>query len=344
VSKHFRFIDVPPSRPQEKLCSVVAAGLNVAPKQLACRFFYDTLGSQLFEQICALPEYYVTRTEQSILTRYAHQIVEATGDNILLAELGSGSSSKTRLLIKALLTQQPDLHYAPIDISAEFLRASCYDLLDDYPMLAVTGIAAEYNDGIRALPEHPGPRLILFLGSNIGNFERQEAVEFLSRIRARMTPCDRILIGVDLVKDRRVLHAAYNDAAGVTALFNKNLLVRINRELGGDFHLDRFHHEAPYNESESRIEMHLRSDRAQTVTVDYLEQSFTFEQEETIHTENSHKYTPAGFAALCADAGLNIQDHWTDEREWFAVVLLQPASPTAQEALAATDDRVGSAQ
>lgn len=342
MSHNFRFIDVPPGHPQEKLCSVVAAGLTLSPKHLPCRFFYDTVGSHLFEQICALPEYYLTRTEQSLLSRYADQMVEAAGADMMLAELGSGSSSKTRLLIRTLLTHQSTLHYVPIDISADFLRASCYELLDDYQGLTITGIAAEYNDGIRALPEHNGPRLILFLGSNIGNFERDEAVRFLERIRARMTPCDRILIGVDLVKDRRVLHAAYNDAAGITAQFNKNLLVRINRELDGGFHLDRFHHDAPYNEAKSRIEMHLRSDRRQTVTVDYLEQSFDFAQEETIHTENSHKYTPGTFAALCAEAGLTIQERWTDEREWFAVMLLRVATPSGREALATVASERGS--
>jgi dimethylhistidine N-methyltransferase len=326
MSDNFQFVDVPSSHPREKLCSVVATGLAQDRKQLPCRFFYDTAGSHLFEQICALPEYYLTRTEQSILNRNADQILEATGDNILLAEFGSGSSTKTRLLIRTLLAHQPGLHYVPIDISADFLRTCCHALLDDYARLSITAIAAEYNDGIRALPAHDGPRLLLFLGSNIGNFERDEATAFLARIRARMTPRDRILIGVDLVKDRKLLHAAYNDAAGVTAQFNKNLLVRINHELGGNFSLDRFQHEAPYNETLSRIEMHLRSDRRQTVHVGYLEQSFEFEQEETIHTENSHKYTPSGFAALCARAGLAIQESWTDEREWFAVMLLRPFS------------------
>jgi dimethylhistidine N-methyltransferase len=324
MRENFHFVDVPPTHPQETLCSVVERGLAQSPKQLPCRFFYDTVGSQIFEQICALPEYYLTRTEQSILSRHVHDMIDAVGSDILLAELGSGSSTKTRLLIRALLDHQGGLHYVPIDISAGFLRDSCRTLLHDYEGLAITGIAAEYNEGITALPAHEGPRLILFLGSNIGNFERHEATGFLNRIRALMTPCDRILIGVDLVKDRKILHAAYNDAAGVTARFNKNLIARINHELGGRFDLDRFHHDAPFNEQHSRIEMHLRSDRRQTVPIHSLERDFTFEQEETIHTENSHKYTLHDFAALCADAGLAIQERWTDEREWFAVLLLRP--------------------
>jgi len=327
---NFNFVDVPPDHPREQICAVVETGLARCPKQLPCRFFYDTVGSQLFEQICALPEYYLTRTEHGILARFVDEMIESVGRNILLAELGSGSSTKTRLLIQALLAHQTHLHYVPIDISAGYLRECCHTLLDDYERLCVTGIAAEYNEGIRVLPGHDGPRLILFLGSNIGNFEREDATAFLGRIRARMNPRDCILIGVDLVKDRRVLHAAYNDAAGITSKFNKNLLVRVNRELNGEFDIDQFQHDAPYIEASSRIEMHLRSRRRQTVHIGYLERDFDFQQEETIHTENSHKYTPGDFSEMCSGAALTIREIWTDEREWFAVMLLQPAAPTPE--------------
>jgi dimethylhistidine N-methyltransferase len=325
----FHFVDVPASHHPETLCRVVAEGLAQPQKRLDCRFFYDTPGSELFERICELPEYYVTRTEHAILSRSAAEIAEAAGNDLMLIEFGSGNSCKTRLLIETLLQRQPELHYVPIDIAADFLRRCCLDLMADYPALSVTGIAAEYSDGIAALPSWCGPRLILFLGSNIGNFERDEAIAFLGRIRARMQPQDRVLIGVDLVKDRRVLEAAYNDAAGITARFNKNLLVRINRELGGRFELDEFVHEAPFREHESRIEMHLCSTRRQRVHIGYLEQDYLFEQGESIHTENSHKYTVDGFGRLCAAAGLSIQERWMDEREWFALMLLRPTDHDA---------------
>ncbi len=324
MNDRFTFIDVPGSRPQQKLCAVTEAGLLKPHKVLPSRFFYDAAGSALFEQICALPEYYPTRTEHAILASNAREMIDSAGKNLALVEFGSGSSSKTRLLIEALLDRQPALHYLPIDISADFLRQSCYALLDDYERLTITGIAAEYSDGIRALPAPDSPRLFLFLGSNIGNFDRDEAEAFLQRIRQQMKPEDRVLVGIDLIKERSILTAAYNDSTGVTAAFNKNLLVRINNELGGKFALDAFEHEAPYVESESRIEMHLVSCRKQSVPIAYLEQSFNFQKDERIHTENSHKYTLDSFSELCTPACLKTEAYWMDERNWFAVLLLKP--------------------
>ena len=329
MHSRLEFLTVPPSHPGQTLCAAVADGLSQPRKRLPCRFFYDEAGSQLFEQICELKEYYPTRTERAILERQAPDIIAQAKQSqpdapLSLVEFGSGSSIKTRLLIQSALAQQPALTYVPIDISGDFLRASCLELLDDYPQLRVSGIAAEYSDALRVLPDPEGPRLFLFLGSNIGNFANDEAQAFLARLRDVMRPADRLLLGVDLVKDRAVLRAAYNDASGVTAQFNKNLLTHINRELTADFDLDQFTHDAPFVEDGSRIEMRLVSRRDQTVTIEYLDMTFDIAAGEIIHTENSHKYTLDSVSRLCGPAGLELQSCWTDDREWFAELLLTP--------------------
>jgi len=323
IDAQMRFIEIPVSHPSAALPEVVAEGLSSPNKWLCCRFFYDSLGSQLFERICQLPEYYLTRTERALLERVASEIVQAAGDNLALIEFGSGSSCKTRLLLQAALERQRTLHYTPIDISADFLRASCHSLLSDYGGLTVTALAAEYNDAIAALPDHAGPRLLLFLGSNIGNFTHAEASDFLTRVQKQMQPQDSLLVGVDLLKDRAVIEAAYNDAEGVTAAFNKNLLARINRELDADFDLNAFAHHAPFVEAQSRIEMRLISLRRQVVRVGALKRDFVLERGEIIHTENSHKYSLSRFAALCRSAGLALQAWWLDEREWYGLLLLK---------------------
>lgn len=319
-----RLLDVPPAHPQKTFRGAVVEGLSQTPRTLPCRFFYDDRGSALFERICRLPEYYLTRTERAILERHAGEMIQAAGSDLALIELGSGSAGKTRLLIEAALARQAALHYVPIDISRDFLRAAGEDLLREYPPLSVTAIAAEYDDALNVLPPHDGPRLLLFLGSNIGNFDGEQAVAFLRRIRRGMENRDRFLIGVDLVKDPAILEAAYNDVAGVTAAFNKNLLVRINGELGGDFDLDQWEHRAPFVAERSRIEMWLISRRAQTVGLAGMDRRFAFEEGEGIHTESSHKYTPEGFTALGRAAGLEIDRRWTDARRWFTVFLLRP--------------------
>jgi L-histidine N-alpha-methyltransferase len=323
MSSRLRFLEAQSAHLPELLCQVVDEGLSHPHKSLPCRYFYDNVGSDLFERICGLPEYYLTRSEQSILTQYASDIIKAVGGDLSLIEFGSGSSLKTRTLMNAALHQQDSLHYTPIDISTEFLRQSSETLLEEYPPLTITAIAGEYRDGIAALPEDFLPRLILFLGSNIGNFEHAEAVSFLEAVRHRMKNSDRLLVGADLVKDRTILHAAYNDAQGITSDFNKNLLYRINNELGGDFHPYSFIHDAPFVEEKSRIEMRLISRIKQTVHVRALDKQFEFREGEYIHTENSHKYTLESFANLCAEAGLEIQERWTDAQEWFAMFLLK---------------------
>ena len=326
-SRHSRleFIEVAPKLRALPFCAVVAEGLSAPRKWLPCRFFYDRVGSELFEQICDLPEYYLTRTERAILERYSDEIVAAAGTEIAVVEFGSGSSVKTRLLLSAALRRQRSVHYLPIDISGDFLRISSMALLDDFEGLNITAIAAEYQDGIARLPEKDGPRLILFLGSSIGNFTRDEAAEFLTLVRKSMRSEDRLLIGIDLLKDRARIEGAYNDAQGVTAAFNKNLLTRVNRELGANIDATAFEHVAPFVEEHSRIEMHLVCHRAHQAYVGAVEMTFPFRQGEIIHTENSHKYSLGGFAAMCRGTGLTVQRHWTDDKEWFALLLLEPA-------------------
>ncbi len=314
-----------PAGPRQTFAEAVAAGLAQSPKSLPTRFLYDHEGSELFERITELPEYYPTRTERSILESHVGQIVQAAGENLAIIEFGSGSSVKTRLLLEAALARQPDLCYVPIDISADFLRESSEALLDDYPGLRIVALAAEYFDAIKALPTHEGPRLILFLGSNIGNLTHEEATDFLRRLCAALEPRDRVLIGVDRVKAPHVLTAAYNDRQGVTAEFNKNILRRIDRELDGDFDIECFRHEAPYLEREARVEMRLVSMASQTVTIGALGRSYHFDSGEAIHTEWSHKYTRETFGALASAAGMDMEEMWTDERGWFSLMMLRSA-------------------
>ena len=318
------FVQVPMRHPQMELRNVVATGLDRPDRRLPCCFFYDSVGSQLFEQICDLPEYYLTRTERAILDRYAPEMIAAAGENLALVEYGSGSSVKTRLLLGAALDRQSHLRYIPIDISGDFLRESAHALLAEYDRLHITAIASEYSDAGAAVPQHNGPRLFLFLGSNIGNFDRDEAVSFLKNIRRIMKPRDRILLGVDLLKDRAIIEAAYNDAAGITAKFNKNLFVRINAELDADFDLDAFDHVAPFLEEHDRIEMRLVSRKQQSVRIGALNKTYHFAAGEYIHTENSHKHCPNQFRLLCRAAELEIQEQWRDARDWFSVLLLRP--------------------
>ena len=319
-------ITAPQHHLQQSLKDAVADGFQKTPKSIPPLFFYDTPGSQLFEQICKLPEYYPTRTEHKILTDNAPDIIKTITGEVELVELGSGSSAKTRILINAILADQTHLHYIPTDISTDFLLESSIALKNEYEPLSITAIAAEHSDALRLLPQGDSQfRLFLFLGSNIGNFEPEAAIDFIGQIRCRMREEDRLLIGFDLVKDHQVLFDAYNDKAAVTAEFNKNLLVRINRELGGDFKLNLFDHYAPFVVEHSRIEMRLISRCNQAVHVECLGQTFDFEKGEYIHTENSYKYTLDSFSSLCEAAGLKMQQHYLDKRGWFAVGLFRKA-------------------
>ncbi len=313
------------ARKPDDFCAAVHDGLSQCPKELPSRFFYDQRGSELFEQITALPEYYPTRCEAEILRRNSAAILTNMGPDASIVEFGSGSSAKTRMLLSAALARQNELWYVPVDISRTFLLDSAEALLSEYQNLRITAVAAEYNEAVELLPPAKGPRLILFLGSNIGNLVDEVAIRFLSEVRDRMSETDRLLVGADLVKDRQVLRLAYNDPSGVTAEFNKNLLVRINRDLHGNFDPDSFRHEAIYDEAESRIEMRLISTRNQQVRIADLETAYPFEPDEPIVTEWSHKYTRESFSRLARSASLEICAEWNDEKHWFSEFLLAPS-------------------
>jgi dimethylhistidine N-methyltransferase len=293
----------------------VTAGLGATPKRLPAKYFYDKAGSRLFEQITTLPEYYPTRTELTILEAKGHEMAALVPPGAGLVEFGSGPTVKARILLRA----RPELFaYVPVDISAEFLDEEATRLRHDFPDIAVLPIAADFTrpfDLPGALEQRP--RVGFFPGSTIGNFEPREATAFLRNAAQILGSGATLIVGVDLVKDKKVLYDAYNDAAGVTAKFNLNLLARINRELGADFDLAHFEHHAIYNCELRRIEMHLASRKAHKVRV--CGRSIEFRAGETIHTENSYKYTIDGFAALARGAGWSTRAVWTDERKYFSV-------------------------
>jgi dimethylhistidine N-methyltransferase len=322
----FRLIELSAGDPRVEFAKDVVAGLTAGPKHLSCRYFYDREGSRLFEAICELPEYYLTRAETEILQNHAREIASLFQGDVTVIELGSGNAVKTRLLLEALASGR-QVRYVPIDICRPVLEESAADLLQRFPQLEIVAVAAEYHEGLRHLQsESARPRLILWLGSNIGNFTREEAAEFLHRIRDTMTPADRMLVGVDLRKDRAVLEAAYDDAAGVTAAFNLNLLARINSELIANFDLSAFRHWAVYNEELGRIEMYLVSTRDQSVKIERIGLTARFAAGEMIHTENSYKYSLAEIDAVAADAGLRSERFWQDAGGRFSLHLLARAN------------------
>lgn len=300
-------------------------GLSDSPKHLPCMYFYDYHGSQLFEQICSLPEYYPTRTEAGILRQFSGEIVSHLPENPLLVELGSGSCTKTRHIIDELLSRHDRITYCPIDVSRDMLEESAATLLESYDRLEIISVAAKYGEGLRQIEERTGrPSLILWLGSSIGNYTLTEAAGFLRSIVTTLSSKDALLIGFDLQKDRSVLEKAYNDSEGVTAKFNLNLLARINRELGGRFDLGRFSHKAVYNEEQRRIEMYLVSACNQEVHVAELDKTFRFDKHEPIHTENSHKFSLETIKTLADCSRMRITGQWCDPRNHFNLSLLRP--------------------
>ena len=309
--------------PLAGLADDVRKGLSAQPKRFLPKYFYDELGSQLFEAICLLPEYYLTRAENEILQRYSGEIVAAVDGQKTLVEMGSGSASKTRLIIEALLRIQPELLYMPVDISATALESSSRILLQSYPRLRIEAYAADYFAGLAELGKKPRARtLALFLGSNISNFDLEEALRFLRAMRSVLQHGDALLLGADLKKDPAVLEAAYNDALGVTSAFNLNVLARINRELGGTFDLRSFRHRAFYNETMGRIEIYIESLAHQQVRIEKLDLTVEFAEGELIHTENSYKYDRVGIEKLAADTGFKLSRTWLDSQERFSSNLL----------------------
>ncbi len=303
----------------------VLAGLSRPQKRLPAKYFYDAAGSRLFDRICELPEYYPTRTELGILGRSAPAMADWCGPDSLLIELGAGSLTKVRYLLDHL---ERAAGFVPVDVSGDHLRAAARALADDYPALAVRPLVADFTAPFALPPLLARRRVVYFPGSTIGNFEPAEADALLRRVARLVGPDGGLILGVDLRKPVGVLEAAYNDTAGVTAVFNRNLLDRINRELCGDFDPEAFRHHAFYNAERSRIEMHLVSDRRQRVRVGPV--AFDFRPGETIHTENSHKYDVRELAARAARCGLHLTATWTDERSYFAVLGLT-AQPTPSE-------------
>ena len=299
------------------------AGLSAHPKRLPPKHFYDAAGSRLFERITALPEYYPTRTELRILADHAEEIAAFIPNGAALVEFGSGSSTKVRLLLDKL----PRLAaYVPVDISAEFLDDEAARLGDEFPHLSIVPVAADFTRGFvlpRGLARHPLAGF--FPGSTIGNLERHEATLFLQRAGRVLGAGAMLVVGVDLVKDQRILNAAYNDAAGVTARFNLNLLTRINREVGANFHPECFEHHAVFNSRLNRIEMHLASVKRQKVRVDG--ETIEFRAGETIHTENSYKYTIESFGCLARGAGWRPTAVFTDDAKFFSVHALTLEGP-----------------
>jgi dimethylhistidine N-methyltransferase len=314
TAPRFSFHDLRPD-PGSFLDDVIA-GLSRPQKELPPKYFYDERGSALFEAICELPEYYPTRTETAIMRLHAREMARCLGPRCALIEFGSGSSRKTRILIGELAP----IAYIPIDIAAAQLKASAAGLAQVFPELVVIAVCADYSRPL-TLPElsrvDARRRVVYFPGSTIGNFTMPEAVEFLNGARAAAGGDGALLIGVDLKKYPARLNAAYNDAQGVTAQFNLNLLARINRELGADFDLAAFRHNAFYNAELSRVEMHLVSEREQEVTIGA--RVFHFRTGETIHTENSYKYSVEEFQALARKAGWMAGACWTDSEQLFAV-------------------------
>ncbi|MCM2416459.1 L-histidine N(alpha)-methyltransferase [Streptomyces sp. RKAG290] len=294
----------------------VLNGLTQHPKTLPPKWFYDARGSELFEEITRLPEYYPTRAEREILIDRAHEIAAASGARTLV-ELGSGSSEKTRHLLDAL----PDLHtYVPVDVSESALRGAAEALLEERPGLAVHALIADFT-GALSLPATPGPRLVAFLGGTIGNLLPHERAAFLASVRSLLSPGDTLLLGTDLVKDEEVLVAAYDDAAGVTAAFNRNVLSVVDRELGADFEPADFEHVARWNPQEEWIEMRLRARRALTVKVPELDLVVPFEAGEELRTEVSAKFRKDGVSGELDRAGLRLTQWWTDSAGRFALSL-----------------------
>ena len=303
----------------------VDEGLRQSPKKIPCIYFYDYKGSLLFEKICQLSEYYLTRAETEVLKTNAEEIIACLPSDVVLIELGSGSCNKTRFIIEELLNQNDKVTFSPIDISRKMLLESSRSLLESYEDLEIISVAAEYDEGLRQLDMHvEQPKLILWLGSSIGNFNQKGAVDFLNNIVKTLSPDDSILIGFDLQKEKDVLEDAYNDSQGVTARFNLNLLSRINRELGGEFDLNRFKHLAFYNEKKSRVELYLISACEQEVYIADLDRCYHFGKDERIHTENSHKYSLQAIEGIAHRAGLKIVKQWFDVRRYFNVTLFSP--------------------
>lgn len=309
--------------------SEVFRGLTSRPRSLSPWLFYDEPGSRLFEDITELDEYYLTRTERAIFQANADAIIAAAAAptasglerELTVIELGAGTATKTGLLLEAAVRRQQTVTYHAIDVSESALQEAKSNLNAAIPGVIFEPRVSDYTDGLGEIPVDGTRRLVLYIGSSIGNFEPPDARQLLRTVRNQLAPGDMLLLGVDLVKDVCTLIAAYDDALGVTAAFNRNILARINRELGADFDLMKFRHRVRWNGEHSRIEMHLESRVAHEVSIPSLDLTVAFRRGETIHTENSYKFTVEGVHRLFAQTGFSVINNWTDAQHWFGVFL-----------------------
>ncbi|MDI1496159.1 MAG: Histidine-specific methyltransferase EgtD [Cenarchaeum symbiont of Oopsacas minuta] len=299
----------------------VAKGLTALPKYLYPKFFYDDAGSELFEQICDLDEYYIARTESKLLHMHTDDLATHLGDVMRLVELGSGASIKTQMILDAMDASRRYIEYMPVDIS-EVIGENCLPLLDTYENMTVKGIVDTYEGGLELIKniKHV-PTLFAFLGSSLGNMNPSEALAFLQKVRSCMHKGDMFLVGLDLVKDARILHAAYDDTIGVTARFNKNILERINQELGADFDLKQFEHHVVYDKKNMCINMYLKSIQKQVVSIPKSNICPVFEKGELVHTENSFKYTSNAIKHMLSQAGMRVENMWHDKDDLFSLTL-----------------------
>ncbi|MFB5625567.1 MAG: L-histidine N(alpha)-methyltransferase [Nitrosopumilus sp.] len=309
------------SKIEKTFAEEISSSLDRDLKYISPKFFYDKKGSELFEKICLVPEYYPTRTEVSILKQLQSELPSFLDGDFRLVELGSGASTKTRLILD-ILTSQKNLEYFPIDIS-EILTESSEQLLHDYDNLTITGIVDTYEGGLEFLKKYDEKKnLIIFLGSSFGNFPPIDGYKFLEKVHATMKPGDLFLIGLDLVKEKEILTSAYNDSEGITAEFNLNALSRINDELDADFNLDNFSHYAIYNEKDQRIEMYLKSLHDQSIVISKSDLELKLKKDELIHTEYSHKYRLSQIHDLLDDVGFELKHTWLDEKKHFSLSLV----------------------
>jgi L-histidine Nalpha-methyltransferase len=299
----------------------VTEGLLSQPKSLPCKLFYDAAGSALFEEITELPEYYLTRTELAILRDRADEMARAAGQNVTVVELGAGTAAKTCTLLEALARRQICVPYVPVDISPAALGEARARVQSQLRSVLVRPIVADFSQGFGFLRKIPGRKLVLYLGSSIGNFDPGSAVRMLGQIRAELQAGDALLLGTDLAKNPSILVPAYDDTQGVTERFNKNILCRLNRELGANFDLDFFRHIALWNRRQSRMEIYLETMRPQTATLSLLNLQVKLANGERIHTENSYKYTIPMVRALVKPAGFVLEQTWFDKQKWFALHL-----------------------
>ena len=322
VDSQLRYFKPHATKIEKSFAEEISFSLNQISKFINPKFFYDKKGSELFESICLLPEYYPTRTEISILKKLKHDLPSYLDENINLVELGSGTSVKTRLILDIFTKLQPKTEYFPIDIS-EILTESSEQLLKDYDTLHITGIIDTYEGGLEFLKSYDDKKnLILFLGSSFGNFTPDDGKLFLEKIFSTMKSGDLFLIGLDLVKDKNILESAYDDSQGVTAKFNLNVLSRINDELDADFDINNFSHYSIYNENDQRIEMNLKSLVSQSVIIRKSNLSLNLDKGELIHTEYSHKYHVFQIKKLLSDVGFEFKNMWLDDEKHFSLTLV----------------------